>query len=154
MVSAQAAAQIPRFLVVLPAINACLVRVQADAVPANRILAISLSFCHVLGSMGLWPTARVFIYGMLYILSCRQSTDWAFLAAMLDTLRCGYAATLRFVLTYLAVGEQISPLFTGVAVLDGTAYMIFPPLLQKVLSRALSVGGLAVSTPFFVVAAS
>lgn len=66
---------------------------------------------------------------------------------------CGYGATIHSLLTYLVVDDQISLLFTVVAVFDGLAVMIFSPLLQISFSCGLGVGGLAVSTPFFLVAA-
>lgn len=69
LISIQAAAQLPLFLAVLPAINAWLLRIKVDAIAANRTLATGLAVCHIFGSvfMGLAPTASAFIYGTLNI---------------------------------------------------------------------------------------
>lgn len=65
----------------------------------------------------------------------------------------GYSSALRSLLTYLVSTNHLSVLFTTITVFEGVTAMLASPLLGLTFSEGLSVGGLAVSLPFFITSA-
>ncbi|ATY67241.1 Major facilitator superfamily general substrate transporter [Cordyceps militaris] len=137
LISVHAAAQLPWFIAVLPTANAWLLRWQGDAVKANHVLATLLVSCLTLGAifMGLAPTSVTFI-----------------IAVIVYTGGSGFSVAMRSLLTALVTDDQLSLLFTTIAVFEASALLTAAPLLQFLFAKGLQYGGLMISLPFFTVA--
>lgn len=137
LLSVGAAAQIPWFLLVLPALSAYLQKRNGGSISANRALAIILVSFLWLGmlSMGLAPTINMFIVGMV-----------------IHTAGSGYTAAMRSLLTSLISTDQLSILFTSITVFEAISLLAAAPLLQMSLSWGLQAGGLFIGMPFFIAA--
>ena len=59
---------------------------------------------------------------------------------------------MRSLLTDLISEDQLSVLFTSMAVFEGMAALSAAPILQMSFSWGLQIGGLMVSLPFFITA--
>lgn len=156
LISLHAAAQLPWFIAVLPTANAWLLRCKGDAIHGNHILAILLVSCLTLGAlfMGLAPTSLRFIIGR------RFSSWWHWTinstckntAVIVYTGGSGFSVAMRSLLAALVAGDQLSLLFTIIAVFEAAALSTAAPLLQLLFSAGLQHGGLVMSLPFLAVA--
>lgn len=156
IISLHAAAQLPWFIAVLPTANAWLLRWKGDAIQGNHTLAILLVSCLTLGALfvGLAPTSLSFIIGRCSS-SWRQQTincTYKQAAVIVYTGGSGFSIAMRSLLAALVADDQLSLLFTTIAVFEAAALLTAAPLLQLLFSAGLQHGGLAMSLPFFAVA--
>ena len=161
IISLQAAIQIILFLWVVPKVYRRLLEGRAhNAEKANLALGrLCVSFLAV-GSllMGLAPVAPLFII-------CKSAnqqssslradglkTDTLGIAVALYTCGTGFASAMRAFLTSLVPGNNITTLYTTMALIEGTASIAASPLIGLTFAAGINIGGLGLGLPFFIAA--